>query len=55
MKISKLIRARQQAFEAYDEARTAAFHAANYRDTAKSALADADREIQNFLRSSLPS
>jgi hypothetical protein len=55
MSITKLLAARRQAFEAYDEARDAAFRAANESDAAKSALAAADRAIQNFLRTTLPS
>jgi hypothetical protein len=53
--ITKLLAARRRAFAAYDEAREAAFSAANYRDETKAALAAADRAIQNFLRTTLPS
>jgi hypothetical protein len=55
MNITKLIRQRQQAFYAYDAARETAFVAANERDALKKTLAAADRAIQNFLRSKLPS
>lgn len=53
--ITKLIQARQTAFEAYDAAREIAFNLANRRDAAKKELTEADRAIQNFLRTTLPS
>ncbi len=53
--IYKLLKARAQAFEKYDEFRAYAFETANQRDEAKRALDIADRAIQNFLRSTLPS
>jgi hypothetical protein len=55
MSITKLLAARRRVFEAYDAAREISFRAANERDALLRELAVADREIQNFLRTSLPS
>jgi hypothetical protein len=52
--ITRLIKARAAAFEAYDAARETAFAAATKRDALKAELKAADTAIQNFLRAKLP-